>query len=148
MATITVYKCSKDCGLRVPLHRGFPVFRQDTPQNMQKVPVRNINSEYVTGYTNEEACLACSKIVTISDPVAFTGLEYQRSKEHWESQNVLEKLKRYVTGVEKPQLRECQHLGHVCPDCDVEDRFLTEGVVCHLCGEGVVIVDDRATAYF
>ena len=148
MTMILVYKCSKNCGLRAPLHRGFPEFSQDTPQNLLKVPVKSINSAYVTGYTNEEVCLACRKIVIMSDPEAFTFLQYRRAKEDWESKNLLEKLRRYVTRVKKPQLSECTHLGQTCPECGAEDRFLTEGMVCHLCGVGEVIVDDRATAYF
>lgn len=148
MAMILVYKCSKNCGLRAPLHIGFPVFREDTPQNMQKVPVRRINSEYVTGYTNEEACLACSKIVAVSNPEAFALLDYQRATEEWESKSLLVRLVYCCTGVEKPRLRECHHIENICPECGVVGRFLTERMMCNLCGEGEVIVDDKNTAYF
>lgn len=60
------YKCSDEkCGYTVGLAVFFPIWREDTPPNLAKVPVGVINKAYVAGYYNEKVCLACRETVPV-----------------------------------------------------------------------------------
>jgi len=67
MATITTYKCSKGCGMMFKLHQYFPIWRMWVPKKYRKVPIRS--SLLVKGYTNEEICSSCRKIIEVKDKI-------------------------------------------------------------------------------
>lgn len=60
------YKCSNGkCGYTVGLATLFPVWKENTPPNLAKVPVGVINEAYVAGYYDERVCLVCHKTVPV-----------------------------------------------------------------------------------
>lgn len=142
MSSITRYKCSKDCGLNVSLRHGFPIWREDTPEEKQGIPVGIINEEYVIGYFNEEVCLSCREIVKIADIEAYAWLEYKRAKKLWDEQNILRKIGNVFTGTTPPKQEVILGILNACPKCR-QSNFLTLGEECHLCGTGQVNSDKR-----
>jgi len=68
MSSIISYKCSNPgCSLNVSLRVNFPVWRDDAPMELMKVPIVSNNEQYVTGYKSQTVCWACHKIVDVSE---------------------------------------------------------------------------------
>ena len=66
MSSIINYKCSnEDCSLGVSLRINFPIWQDDTPMEMMKVPVMLHNKSYVLGYKSQSVCWGCNKIVDV-----------------------------------------------------------------------------------
>lgn len=66
MSSIIAYKCSNaECSLSVSLHVNFPVWRDDTPAVLMRVPIMSHNEKYVIGSTSQSVCWGCNKIVDV-----------------------------------------------------------------------------------
>lgn len=61
------YRCSDEkCDYTVGLATLSPIWRENTPPNLAKVPVGVINEAYVAGYYDEKECLMCHKTVQVT----------------------------------------------------------------------------------
>lgn len=66
MSSIITYVCSNsECSLNVSLRVNFPIWRDDVPRELMKVPIGSNNEEYVTGYKSQTVCWSCHKIVDV-----------------------------------------------------------------------------------
>lgn len=60
------YQCSNpSCSFKIALWCKVPVWNEDTPENLRKVPVGLINEKYVKGFYSEEFCVRCGKVVEV-----------------------------------------------------------------------------------
>lgn len=68
MSSIISYKCSNpECSLNVSLRVNFPVWSDDVPCELMKVPIGSHNEKYVLGYKSQSVCWRCNKIVDVPE---------------------------------------------------------------------------------
>lgn len=129
MSAIINYKCSNPaCSLNVRIYVNFPIWSDDAPMGIRKVPVGLYNEKYVLGYTSQEACLSCKKIVDIP------RVKKQEHRPHhwWHTKNKDTKIQ---------QEKECSN-------CHTKDNFLEEGKLCTKCESGIVEVNNDFNVRF
>jgi len=143
MAAHITYKCSKDCGMRILLALNMPVFKEETPDELRKLPIRSNALPYLEGYESEEFCLMCRQVVTIFDCESALSIEYQLKVIEWEKRSVLHKVKQYLKGVKRPVAGSLLFDQEGCPCCG-NSVFLEENEPCYDCEEGVFVVDEKS----
>jgi Zn finger protein HypA/HybF involved in hydrogenase expression len=68
MSVITQYQCSnKKCDFGVSLSKNFPVWKANTPKELQRVPVMKINEEYVLEKVSSHLCTSCGDVVSVEE---------------------------------------------------------------------------------
>jgi len=143
MSTKITYKCSKDCGMRIPLALNMPVFKEDTPSNLMKLPIRSNALPYLEGYESDEFCLMCRQVVTIFDDQSSLNIKHQLKMEEWNDRGLFLKLKQYIKGVKRPVVGGLLFDPEGCPCCG-NSVFLQENEPCYDCEEGVFVVDEKS----
>lgn len=68
MSVIIQYQCSnKQCDFEVSLSKNFPVWKADTPKELQRVPVMKINEQYVLEKVSSQLCTSCGNVVSVEE---------------------------------------------------------------------------------
>ena len=68
MSYIITHVCSNEkCDFYVRLYLSSPIWKENTPEDFQMVPVTQNNKKYVIGYSSDHLCLNCKKVINISD---------------------------------------------------------------------------------
>ena len=142
MAAHITYKCSNDCGMRIPLALNMPVFKEETPEELKKLPIRSNALPYLEGYESEEFCLMCRQVVTIFNYESALNIEYQLKVIEWDKRSVLHKVKQYLKGVKRPVMGSLIYNSLECPCCE-QSVFLEENEPCYDCEEGVFVIDEK-----
>ena len=147
MSADLVFRCSKDCGIRIPLALNMPVLKPDTPKNLRKLPIKKQSFPYLEGYESDEFCLHCRKVVTIFDPVSPQKRKYELDMEEWEERGLFLKLIHGLRGVKRPIMADEPNEVRICPICS-QTEFIEENTPCYNCKEGVFIIDDKFRVYY
>lgn len=100
MAFLARHRCSNEkCGYTVRLEIDFPIWKNDAPETLRHLPVRDAGA--VAAYYDEKVCLMCREKVSVVQD------EKKCPKCAAESQFV--------------------EIGALCPDCGVGKVFEDEG---------------------
>lgn len=66
MSVISKYTCNNEkCDFEVNLGEGFPVWKEGTPERLQRVPVREHNKPYVLEIVSSKLCKKCGVVVEV-----------------------------------------------------------------------------------
>ena len=133
MSTITFYKCSENCGFKVRLSYSMPIWKKDTLEYAQAIPVGFEYRKYVAGYTNDRYCVGCRLVVSITEkdsPLMDRSIFYK----------IWLRISRIAAIITKPDTTVR------CPRCGAENSFLDEK--CPDCKTGIICSDDRLTMWF
>ena len=129
-------KCiNKDCRFKARLSKNIPIWANDTPEHLRKIPVLSINKKYVSGYYNCEYCVGCSSVVSVNienSPLVHRSIF--ATIRFW--------IFRTTTIISKPNTIV------MCPECSAGNAFLTEDAICPACKTGKVYHDGSMTALF
>jgi hypothetical protein len=128
--------------MRIPLALNMPVFKEGTPDNLRKLPIRSNALPYLEGYESEEFCLMCRQIVTMFDYQSSLSIEHQLKMAEWDSRSIFLKLKQYIKGVKRPVAGSLLFDTEGCPCCG-NSVFLEENEPCYDCEEGVFVIDEK-----
>lgn len=132
MASITSYKCSKNCGFRVRLSYGMPIWKKGAPEYAQAIPVGFEYRKYVSGYFNEKYCVKCRSAISI--PEKNSPLMRRSIIWRW--------ISRLAAIIIKPDTTD------ICPGCSAKNSFLEEDMECPNCKAGKIYYDDARTIRF
>ena len=68
MSSVVQLNCNNEaCDFEVTLSNGSPVWREDTPKELRKVPVMSINKKYVIEKVSDKLCTNCGVVVSVQD---------------------------------------------------------------------------------
>lgn len=129
-------KCTnKDCRFKARLSKNVPIWADDTPEHLRKIPVLSINKKYVSGYYDCEYCVGCSSVVSVN-----TGNSLLMR--HSIFSTIWFWILHPTTIISKPNMVV------ICPECSAENAFLKEDSRCPDCKTGKVYHDNSMTARF
>ncbi len=148
MAANLTYKCSNDCGIRIPLAISMPVFKPKTPFNLQKLPIRNSSLPYVMGYESDCFCLSCKQVVSVLTERSSEEIEYELALKRWNDQSLFMKLINSLRGLKRPIPAVVVENTETCPHCGAEESFLDDTGPCHGCAGGMLEIDNRLRAIY
>ncbi len=147
MSANITYKCSKDCGVRIPLALNMPVFKSDTPKDLMKLPIRKQSYPYLEGFESDYFCLICRQVVTIFDYKGSEEMKHQLKMEEWNNRSLSLKLLHRIKGIKRPTMPSLPNISIECPVCE-QMVFLEENDPCYNCEKGVFVVDERSRVIY
>ena len=126
MTAVIKYSCSnEECDFNVSLNNNMPVWTDDCPNELRKLPVSSSRLKYVTAYDNEEYCLRC-------------GMK-QKIRRRVETQSTLRKIFNRIIGRKKTNSTE----RYICIYCNHCDSFIKKDVFCSKCKLGTLSISRR-----
>jgi len=120
----------------------MPVFKDNAPSNLRKLPIRGNSLPYLEGYESDEFCLMCRQVVTIFNYRSSLVVKHQLEIVEWESRDVLMKVQQYLRGIKRPVMGSLIYDSTECPCCE-QSVFLEENEPCYNCDDGVLVVDEK-----
>lgn len=131
MSWISPYKCSEDCGFKVRLSGGMPIWKKGTPEYAQFLPVGFEYRKCVEGYSDDYYCVECCSVVSITDKNSPLMDRSAFSK-------ILSRFLQSLTTRKEETM--------VCPKCGAKNSFL--GEKCPNCKAGKIISDPARVIRF
>jgi hypothetical protein len=129
--------------MRIPLALNMPVFKDDAPSELMKLPIRKQSYPYLQGYESDYFCLMCRQVVTIFDYKGSEEMKYQLKMEEWSNRSMYLKLIERLRGLKRPVKPWFPSSFVECPVCD-QSVFLEENEPCYDCEAGVFIIDEKS----
>lgn len=143
MSSIITVQCSNHpkCPAAVSLRCNFPLWKENTPPSVAKLPVGIYRKKFVSGFYSERYCMTCQEVVPVLHApelgkwrpwVRLLIIRYVMFRKWW---------KRIIKT--SPELKP-----DTCPGCNKKDNFLSESGKCPFCPTGTVAVDKNKTMRF
>jgi len=68
MSSIIQLNCNNmACDFEVRLAKSVPVWKANTPKELQRVPVMKINEQYVLEKVSSQLCISCNQVVSVEE---------------------------------------------------------------------------------
>ncbi len=108
----------------------MPVWKDDCPKELQKIPVHIETVQYVKAYESDYYCLRCGMYQKVRRPAT------PREKKKTTFEKFLALFKKKVVEVKIEPARPVE-----CCYCKTAEHFITEGALCPECKLGMVTTE-------
>ncbi len=140
MSTIVQYECTNTkCDFELRLSKNFPVWKEDTPKEYRKVPVRSAHQKYLKGSGSDYFCKHCKTVVGVVEPIWYPFPTFNDSPLRY----LISTARRFGCFFGYyPKIR------YICSVCKSVNTLLLDNEMCPKCHSGTVKEDEKGRVWF